>query len=88
MSFRIFHLADEGAACRLEVRQGREYPRPIFEGTTVEEAERAFRESVDDYLEFCRERGERARAAALGQVPGAAGAGAAPAPGPAVFGVN
>jgi predicted HicB family RNase H-like nuclease len=30
-----------------------------FEGTTVEEAERAFRESVDDYLEFCRERGER-----------------------------
>ena len=29
-----------------------------FEGTTVEELETAFRESVDDYLEFCRERGE------------------------------
>lgn len=30
-----------------------------FEGSTVEEAERAFRESVDDYLEFCQQRGER-----------------------------
>jgi len=30
-----------------------------FEGSTVEEAERAFRESIDDYLEFCRKRGER-----------------------------
>jgi len=29
-----------------------------FEGTSVEELETAFRESVDDYLEFCRERGE------------------------------
>jgi predicted HicB family RNase H-like nuclease len=30
-----------------------------FEGATVDEAERAFRESVDDYLDFCRQRGER-----------------------------
>jgi predicted HicB family RNase H-like nuclease len=29
-----------------------------FQGTTVEELEQAFRESVDDYLEFCAERGE------------------------------
>lgn len=25
-----------------------------FEGRTVEEVEQAFRDSVDDYLEFCR----------------------------------
>lgn len=29
-----------------------------FEGTTVEELRRAFRESVDDYLAFCASRGE------------------------------
>lgn len=29
-----------------------------FQGTTVDEIEAAFRESVEDYLEFCRERGE------------------------------
>ena len=29
-----------------------------FEGTSVAELEQAFRDSVDDYLEFCRERGE------------------------------
>ena len=29
-----------------------------FQGTNVEELESAFRESVDDYLEFCAERGE------------------------------
>lgn len=29
-----------------------------FQGTTVEEVEQAFRDSVDDYLEFCAERGE------------------------------
>ncbi len=29
-----------------------------FEGTTVKEVERAFRDSVDDYLEFCKERSE------------------------------
>lgn len=29
-----------------------------FEGASVAEVERAFRESVDDYLAFCRQRGE------------------------------
>jgi predicted HicB family RNase H-like nuclease len=29
-----------------------------FQGTTVEELKEAFRESVDDYLEFCQQRGE------------------------------
>jgi predicted HicB family RNase H-like nuclease len=29
-----------------------------FQGKTVAEAETAFRDSVDDYLEFCAERGE------------------------------
>lgn len=29
-----------------------------FQGTTVDELEQAFRESVDDYLEFCAERDE------------------------------
>lgn len=29
-----------------------------FQGTSVEELEREFRDSVDDYLEFCEERGE------------------------------
>ena len=29
-----------------------------FQGTSVEELTRAFRDSVDDYLEFCRDRNE------------------------------
>jgi predicted HicB family RNase H-like nuclease len=29
-----------------------------FQGTSVEELELAFRESIDDYLEFCAERGD------------------------------
>ncbi len=29
-----------------------------FQGISVEQLEQAFRESIDDYLEFCRERGE------------------------------
>jgi predicted HicB family RNase H-like nuclease len=29
-----------------------------FDGTSVEEIHKAFRESVDDYLEFCAQRGE------------------------------
>lgn len=29
-----------------------------FQGTTVEELKRAFKDSVEDYLEFCGERGE------------------------------
>lgn len=30
-----------------------------FQGKSVEEIERAFRNSVDDYLAFCKERGEQ-----------------------------
>lgn len=30
-----------------------------FQGKSVEELEQAFRESVDDYLRFCEERGEQ-----------------------------
>jgi len=30
-----------------------------FQGRSVEDIEQAFRESVDDYLEFCLERGEQ-----------------------------
>jgi len=29
-----------------------------FQGKSVEEIEQAFRESVDDYLDFCEQRGE------------------------------
>ncbi len=29
-----------------------------FQGTTVDEIETAFKESVEDYLAFCKERGE------------------------------
>ena len=29
-----------------------------FQGKTVEQLEKAFRESIDDYLEFCERRGE------------------------------
>jgi predicted HicB family RNase H-like nuclease len=29
-----------------------------FQGMTVDEVERAFRDSIDDYLEFCQQRGE------------------------------
>lgn len=30
-----------------------------FQGTTVDEIEQAFKDSVDDYLVFCSERGEK-----------------------------
>ena len=30
-----------------------------FQGRTVKELKKAFKESVDDYLEFCEERGEK-----------------------------
>jgi len=29
-----------------------------FQGTSVQELDEAFRDSIDDYLEFCAERGE------------------------------
>ena len=30
-----------------------------FQGKTVKELKKAFKESIDDYLEFCEERGEK-----------------------------
>ena len=30
-----------------------------FQGRNIEEIEQAFRDFVDDYLEFCKERGEQ-----------------------------
>jgi predicted HicB family RNase H-like nuclease len=30
-----------------------------FQGVTVDEIEQAFKDSVDDYLNFCKERGEQ-----------------------------
>lgn len=30
-----------------------------FQGTTVKELEMAFKESIDDYLSWCKERGEK-----------------------------
>ena len=39
-----------------------------FQGKSVEEVERAFRESVDDYLDFCRKRGEEPDKPCSGQI--------------------
>ena len=30
-----------------------------FQGTTVDEIEKAFKDSIDDYLDWCKERGEK-----------------------------
>lgn len=30
-----------------------------FQGTTVKSIEKAFKDSIDDYLEWCKERGEK-----------------------------
>ncbi|HWE02715.1 MAG TPA: type II toxin-antitoxin system HicB family antitoxin [Tepidisphaeraceae bacterium] len=38
-----------------------------FQGRTVNEVEQAFRESVDDYLAFCKERGEQPDKPSSGQ---------------------
>ena len=40
-----------------------------FEGTTFAEVEQAFRDSIDDYLAFCAERGEPADRPYSGRVP-------------------
>jgi predicted HicB family RNase H-like nuclease len=40
-----------------------------FEGRTFAEVRRAFRESIDDYLAFCAERGEEPDRAFSGKVP-------------------
>jgi len=40
-----------------------------FKGITVEEARRAFEESVDDYLEFCKDLGEEPDKPFSGKLP-------------------
>ncbi len=40
-----------------------------FQGTSVDELERAFQESVDDYLAFCAERGEEPEKPFSGNFP-------------------
>jgi len=47
---------DEAAIFHGEVLELRDVI--TFQGKTVSEIEKAFRDSIDDYLEFCRERGE------------------------------
>lgn len=47
---------DEAGVCHGEVLDTRDVI--TFEGTSVDELEAAFRESIDDYLDFCRERNE------------------------------
>jgi predicted HicB family RNase H-like nuclease len=40
-----------------------------FEGTTFAEVEQAFRDSIDDYLAFCAERGEPPDRPYSGKIP-------------------
>lgn len=40
----------------------------IFQGKSVEELEKAFKDSVDDYLDWCKERGEEPEKAFSGKV--------------------
>jgi predicted HicB family RNase H-like nuclease len=40
-----------------------------FEGATFAEVEQAFRDSVDDYLVFCAERGEKPDRTFSGRIP-------------------
>ncbi|MBD2081887.1 type II toxin-antitoxin system HicB family antitoxin [Leptolyngbya sp. FACHB-17] len=40
-----------------------------FKGKTVEEAVQAFQDSIDDYLEFCQERGEEPNKPFSGKLP-------------------
>ena len=40
-----------------------------FEGTSFAEVERAFRDSIDDYLAFCAQRGEPADRLYSGRIP-------------------
>ncbi len=40
-----------------------------FKGKTVEEAVQAFRDSIDDYLDFCQERGEEPNKPFSGKLP-------------------
>lgn len=40
-----------------------------FDGTTFAEVERSFRDSIDDYLAFCAERGEPPDRSYSGKIP-------------------
>ena len=40
-----------------------------FEGATFAEVEQAFRDSIDDYLEFCAQRGEKPDRPYNGKIP-------------------
>ena len=40
-----------------------------FEGDTISEIEQAFRDSIDDYLDYCAERGEPADRPYSGKIP-------------------
>ena len=39
-----------------------------FQGTTVNELEKAFKDSIDDYLSWCKERGENPEKAFSGNI--------------------
>jgi predicted HicB family RNase H-like nuclease len=39
-----------------------------FQGKSVQELEQAFKESIDDYIEFCHERGEAPEKAFSGNI--------------------
>ncbi len=49
-------LDDEAGVFHGEVLDTRDVI--TFQGTSVEELTEAFRDSIDDYLDFCRQRGE------------------------------
>lgn len=49
-------LDDEAGVFHGEVLDTRDVI--TFQGTSVDEVQQAFRDSIDDYLEFCAQRGE------------------------------
>jgi predicted HicB family RNase H-like nuclease len=62
---RMMHYKGYSGVAEIAYDTGMIYGRVVglrdvitFQGHTVPEAERAFRDSVDDYLEFCASRGE------------------------------
>ncbi len=52
-----FEIAEEAGLLYGEVINVRDLI--TFEGSSVDEIQKAFRESVDDYLDFCDKRGEK-----------------------------
>lgn len=53
----IVEFDDDGGIFHGEVMDTRDVI--TFQGTSVKQLGQAFRESIDDYLEFCKERGEK-----------------------------